>query len=199
MKRHLLVVLSLLLLGFQEFSSAAILVEEKGRQVQSYKALSSGEAFRQKRKVGVGMGLAGLHGLLGVQMELDFVPDVGVLLGYGVSEGFQTASVRLKKAFPGSGSALPYFATGLASWFRKEKKPLVEGRPHFFMEKFLSESQRLKGNFQETLLFGSAGLQYLQLRGPWVGTSFYAELQFLVDLGDFVAAPTGEIGFFYYF
>lgn len=182
-------------------SSAQILVEEKGHAVptSTYEINSSGHGFRQSRKVGVGFGLAGAYGIAGTHLELNFVPEVGLLVGFGLGSGYQTFNLQLKKVLAGD-SFMPYIAGGLARWYSvDESRKRTSTQPHFLADRFLNRSERQSGEFAEVMLYPAVGLQYLQLGGDWSGFSLYAEIQMLVDVDDLVSALNGGVGTTFYF
>lgn len=180
--------------------NAAILVESRGRKVsQSYQKIASNAyEFRKKRKVGVGVGMAGVHGLLGINFELNFTPETSLITGFGISRGFREYHFAVKRALGGK-RFLPYLSAGLTNWSSSLGDSLNESSPGFFVKRFLSNKEKQSGNFSETIIYPGLGVQYLVLDGEWAGTTFYAELLMMIDIDDFLAEPNGGIGMMYYF
>ncbi|USN46969.1 MAG: hypothetical protein H6626_12320 [Pseudobdellovibrionaceae bacterium] len=183
-------------------ANAAILVEEAGQSLYSAsetKISSDVLDFRSHRRVGFGWAAAGALGLLGLQLELNFTPDVSVVGGFGISRGFQAFSFQVKRVLAGKWFA-PYVAGGFARWYNVgHNGAMVDSSPDFLSQRFLSETERQTGQFGENMIFPSAGIQYLQLSGDWAGASLYAEVMMMIDMDDFVAAPTAGLGMMYYF
>lgn len=192
----------ILLFTFVRPLSAAVLIEENGKAVRksSVKVAQSGMALRELRKVAVGMGLAGVHGLFGFNLELNFLPEIGLGGGFGLGKGFQTFHFQVKKVIPGRWF-LPYVAGGYTYWYvvRDEEAEIEESNPPFLAKKFLGEKEKRTGQFAEHILYPALGIQYMQLKGAYAGLSLYAEVLMMIDLDDLVTSPTGGLGMMYYF
>ncbi len=159
-----------------------------------------GEDLRKSRRAGVGFSLMGPAGLAGVQMELNFVSNFGFQIGVGQGGEFQSFTVQVRRYTHGE-SFWPYLGLGYSRWYTigNPRGPLTKTSPEILGEKFLSESALKEGVFSEDLLFPSIGIQYVKMSGRWAGIAAFAEIIILMDLGDLVVAPTGTLGFFYYF
>lgn len=159
-----------------------------------------GMDFRKTHRAAIGVSGAGPLGMGGVNLELNFVPDVGIVTGFGGGPGYQAFNLEIKKILGGR-SMLPYVAGGFARWssFKQPEQATRESNPRFLQTKFLNERQKEAGIFQENLLYPAIGAQYIQLSGPAAGSSVFLEAQMLIDIGDLVAAPAGSIGYLYYF
>ncbi|MCM2282143.1 MAG: hypothetical protein NDI61_09890 [Bdellovibrionaceae bacterium] len=157
-------------------------------------------ALRALRRVGIGLSGAGPLGAFGANVELNFTPDIGFLTGFGGGPGYQAYTFQLKRVF-GEASLAPYLVGGYARWysFGESGRPISDTTPGFLQTKFLSAKQKAEGRIDENLLYPGFGLQYLTLSGPYAGSSVFAELLLLTDIGDFVVAPTGTVGYMYYF
>jgi hypothetical protein len=199
----------ILVTSFHITSTAAILVEENGVAVPNSAVSSStsstsynsvfntSDSIRASRRVAVGLQAAGSQGLLGMNLELNFDPALGFMLSYGVGSSFQSLSFAVKKHLGGE-AVSPYISAGYSRWF-SNGGDLKDTSPSFLTDKFLSESEKRTGNFAHNIFYPGAGLQYTQLSGPWTGTAVYAEVMILVDTEEFISAPTGALGFLYYF
>lgn len=165
-----------------------------------YKTAEDGQTMRSLRRVGIGLSGAGPLGGAGANIELNFTPSVGILTGFGGGPGYQSFTVQIKHILGGT-SLMPYLGGGFARWysFGVPGRPISDTTPGFLRTKFLSPRQLADGRIAENLLYPNLGLQYLTLAGPYAGSSVYAEILMLVDLDDFVAAPTGTVGYLYYF
>ena len=196
--------------AIQVFSAALILALSLGVQAKTLvgsrgssrtyiKTADDGLSMRSLRKVGVGMSVAGASGFAGVDIEMNFTDAVSGSLGFGLGEGFQTLTFKIKK-FVSSGSFLAYVAGGYSRWYTtSENGSMNKTNPEVLAQKFLSDKEKREGKFAENFLFPAAGIQYMQLDGEYAGTTIYAEVLMLVDIDDFVSAPAGGIGLQYFF
>jgi hypothetical protein len=200
MKRFKLFVILFVMSIFAHQAQAKILVED-GNSAKSTvkKTAASGLELRRLRRVGVGAAAAGSLGLGGVNLELNINSKTGFIVGYGGGSNYSAFSFEMKKVLSGEW-LLPYMSFGLARWYNTQENDHIDKTgPSFLADRFMTESDRRNGNIDEFLLFPAFGLQYMQLNGPWAGHSMYAQVQILLDIGDFEAAPTGSIGYLYYF
>ncbi len=195
----------LCLLGALSFGSpgrSQILIDDKGEGVsQSYsKQATDGFDFRRQRKMGFGVSTAGALGLLGINLELAFSPEASLIGGFGTGDIYQSFSFQYKYVLGGHWLS-PYVGMGYAKWYTTKANPVAieTTMPNFLATKFLNDEELRTGVFSENLIFPMAGFQYHQLRGPYSGIALYAHALMLFDLDDFVSAPTGELGAYYYF
>lgn len=179
--------------------NAAVLVEENQHSV-TIKSASTSEEYRTQRRFGVGLGTAGLQGLIGVLAEINFTANDAIAISFGLGNEYQTFGAKYKYSLGGAWFS-PYFSMSLSRWYTagNAKGEINKTSPSFLSKRFLSDREKQEGRFAETLLSPSMGLQYNQLKGPWAGSSIYAEVVMIFDLDDFVSAPTGEIGYIRYF
>ncbi len=158
---------------------------------------SSSYDFRAQRRAGIGFLAAGQTGLAGINLELSFTPEQAVVAGFGGGKGFQSFAFQWKRVF-NARSFAPYFSVGYAHWFNsaaRQKKEASDG----ILNRYLTDDERASGIFAKDFFAPAAGIQYYQLTGPYVGTSFFAEVMMLADMDRWIAAPTGAIGVNYYF
>ena len=157
------------------------------------------EELRTKKRVGLGVQAAGTTGLLGVLIELNLKPHQSVLIGLGGAPEFSAFNFQWKYVFGGENIS-PYAGIGYARWASAgSKADISKATPKILSSKFLSEEERKTGKFAVDLLTPSIGLQYHNLLGPAVGTSYFAEVVFLTPLNEVSPAPMGAIGATYYF
>ena len=179
----------------------AVLVEEPGRPItrQVLKRADDSLGFRNMRKVGVGLAAGGAHGLVGIDLELNFSPETSLRAGFGIADNYQSFGLAIKRVVGGKWFA-PYVAGGFTRWYTVvDGGPTTHTTTSFLAERFLSETEKRTGQFAETLIYPALGIQYLQLNGNWAGSSLYAEILMLLDIDDFNSAATGALGFLYYF
>ncbi len=156
------------------------------------------QAMKSQRKVGLGLAAAGVHGIGGVNLELNLRPELSFLGGAGVSKNFNSFHGQIKRSFFGSDIS-PYGALGYAHWQSKGSGEVNDSLPGFLKEKFLNPEEIASGEFSESLMYGTLGLQFYQLTGDWVGLSLFAEAIVIMDMDDLKFAPTFSLGTTYYF
>lgn len=202
MKKKLTLIISILFI-FTAKASSAILLEDSKTTLHpstSVKSFSSFYEMRRFKRVGIGLALAGINGLYGTNIELNFTPQTSLVTGFGGGSNFQSFSFAWKNSFYGQ-YIVPYTMVGYARWytFGKKGETITETNPSYLAQQFLDDEQKKEGQFSKDFLAPTFGLQYVQLAGPWIGTSVFAEIALLMDLSSFASVPTGEIGFRYYF
>lgn len=173
---------------------------------QSLAELYSGQEFasafemRSKRRVGVGLATSGQLGLAGVMIELNFAAMDSFVAGYGGGPRFNALAFEWKHVMGGR-SISPYATLGYAHWFNSNSKggPIEKTTPSVLGSRFLSSDEKTTGVFAKEFIIPSIGLQYNQLVGPSVGTSFFAEIVVLMEASDLTPVPTGAVGALYYF
>jgi hypothetical protein len=139
-------------------------------------------------------------GLGGLLLELNMSPKWSFDIGFGGGGGFQTVNFNAKYVLAGGDYFLPYLGLGYSHWRTIRSMGAIEKTsPSILAEKLLSEGEKASGEFQKHILYPSIGLQFTQLKGKWAGSSIYAEVVVLMEATQFVAAPTGALGFLYYF
>lgn len=189
---------ALVLLFVAHSSLAAVSVDDYGN-TSSYRP-RSGLEMRTTRRVGIGLTGGGAAGTIGTNLELNFSDESGIVLGFGGgSPSFQSFWVQYKGVLTGDW-LLPYYTLGYTHWENYGKQyPVSETTPGFLAEKFMSEKEKREGRINENLLLPGFGLQYVKLGGSFAGSSLYLEVQVLIDIADFIAAPTASFGYLYYF
>ncbi|MBT4760503.1 MAG: hypothetical protein HOO06_02290 [Bdellovibrionaceae bacterium] len=201
MKQILLIITTL---GLFNFSHAFIEVTNTGSTVgnlvskSKFKA-STGADLRHKKKMGLGFAAVGTQGLLGLGLEMNFTPYISSMLSFGLGDHYQTFNIHIKRYIYGK-YFQPYVGVGYSRWYTtgSETHNFSQTNPEFLAKNFLNEHEK-RGVFDEHFIYPSAGIQFLQLTGPWAGSSIYAELILMIDIDDFVTSPTGGLGFIRYF
>jgi hypothetical protein len=157
--------------------------------------------FWSRHKMAVGVATAGVYGLAGGVVAIHFHPQWSVDLGYGGGSHFQSYGFRVKKQFLLSSPLNPYVAVGFHRWQRTTNRPF-DGEsvsPSYVANKFLSDADLQNSRIDERLLHGSLGLQYIFTQGEWASYGVYVEVNMLVSAIDLTTAPTGTLGFNYFF
>ena len=157
--------------------------------------------FWKTRKMGVGIATAGSYGLMGAVVAIHFHPQWNVDLGYGGGSHFNAFGFRIKKLLLMSSPLNPYIGVGFTRWQRSSSRPFntADVSPGYVVSEFLEETERQQGLIDEKLVHGTLGLQYTFTEGAWKGYGFYLEALLLTSVEDFDSAPTGSLGFNYFF
>jgi len=163
------------------------------------KTATSGMDMRKIRRAAVGAQAAGALGMGGVLLELNFTPNWAFNGGFGGGEGFQAYMLQVKYVLTGDW-LMPYATFGYANWASVGKSgPIQKTKPAILAERLLNDDEKADGQFKKHILYPGFGLQFMQLDGDYAGFSMYAEMVMLLDVGNFVAAPTGALGVMYFF
>ena len=152
--------------------------------------------MREHRKVGVALGLGGSLGIYGVQLELNLDDENAVLVGLGKGPSYNSFHVQWKHSFEGQ-YFTPYFSTGYSRWYNSEIKNIDNSS--YVLQTVLDQETRERGPFGVDFIVGSAGLQFNQLDGEWIGAGFYFEFTALGSLQKTTLIPSGSVGALYYF
>ena len=164
-----------------------------------FKEAEDGLEMRKIRRVGIGLQAAGNLGFGGALMELNFSPRWGFGVGIGGGYNYQAVMAQAKYVLAGEW-LMPYMTFGFTRWFSINKTGYIEKTtPGFIADRLLNDDEKRSGEFSKNMIFPGIGLQLMQLKGEWAGASVYAEILALLDLGNFVSAPTATVGFLYYF
>jgi hypothetical protein len=169
-------------------------------ELYSGQEFSSALEMRARRRVGVGLATSGQLGLGGALIELNFAAADSFVTGFGGGPRFNAIAFEWKHVFGGK-SISPYTTLGYAHWYNSNTKAgrIDKSTPDILASKLLTEEEKRTGVFGKDFFLPSAGLQFNQLVGPYVGTSFFAEIVLLVEASDPNPTPTGSIGALYYF
>ena len=154
--------------------------------------------LHRKKKVGIGLAFGGVAGTVSPNIQMNFALDVGVQVGYGVGKGYQTFFTNVKQLL-GTGSFAPYYGLGYAKWTGTGKDLSGGSSPTALSEKFLTTTEKRTGEFSENFIYPSLGVQLYKMGGDWAGSSIYVELIYMMDIEDFVSAPTGSLGYTRFF
>jgi hypothetical protein len=164
-----------------------------------FKEAESGTELRKIRRMGVGAQAAGALGMGGMILDLNMTPQWSFTSGFGGGEGFQAYMFEARYVISGDW-LMPYLNFGFTHWGSLSKSGQInKTKPSILADKLLNDDEKAAGEYQKNMFLAGIGLQFMQLKGEWAGTSAFAEITVLFDIGNFVAAPTGTVGMLYYF
>lgn len=177
---------------------AAALLKKKETTVTQ--PIVTGDELRKSHRAAVGLAVGGAAGLFGFEIDLNLSPLFSFGVGVGQGAPFQSYFFNAKHYLMGE-SFWPYVGLGYSRWYTvgPARDKIDKTTPNVLAERLLNDQQKSQGYFSEDLLIPSLGIQFVQLRGDWAGFAAFCELTVLIDIGDFLAAPTGTVGMLYYF
>lgn len=205
MKKSIFTVI-IFMLTFSSFAEAKKLVREASEDEDApaksrapFKQAETGTELRKLRRFGAGLQAVGPLGVGGAIIDLNLTPQWSFSAGFGGGEGFQSFMFQGRYVLAGDW-LMPYMAFGFTNWSSVGKTGLIKKTtPSYLADRLLSGDEREAGEFRKNLFYPAFGLQFLQLKGEWAGFSLFGEISALLDLSQFVAAPTGSLGVLYYF
>ncbi|MFN9066232.1 MAG: hypothetical protein ACK5V3_03320 [Bdellovibrionales bacterium] len=163
---------------------------------QSEVSFSTNYQLREQKKAGVGMAVGGAIGGVGGLLELNIEDADGVLAGFGSGSGYQSFSLAWKHSFEGE-YFTPYSTLGMAHWWDAGLNS--NPKDSSLLRNFLTDRQLESRDFGVPLVAGSVGMQFNQLSGDFVGSSFFIEFGLLWAIERAKTLPTGSVGALYYF
>jgi hypothetical protein len=154
--------------------------------------------MKSMKKVGAGLATGGMTGLIGLNVEVNIMPEDTIFFGLGSGKGFNTFNFGYKKNFEGYYMS-PYTKVGLTRWSDNANSSSGSARSSDVLRQVLSDDEIRDNRFYVNFLAGGAGLEYNQLEGNLSGVNLFGELLVLADISDFKLVPTGSIGITYFY
>lgn len=152
--------------------------------------------LRNDRKLGAGVGLLGVFGYLGGVADINFDEENTAQLGFGKGYGFNSFFAGWKKSFSGQ-YFTPYFTVGYSRFYNSLAQD-ISGNS-YIIDQVLSKDETKQGQIGIDFFNSHFGMQYNQLSGEYIGSSFYLEFNFLFSLKRNIMVPTASLGSIYYF
>lgn len=154
--------------------------------------------MKSMKKVGAGLAVGGLTGLIGLNVEVNVVPEDTIFFGLGTGKGYSTFNFGYKKNFEGYYMS-PYTKVGITRWSDSGKAEYGAARSSDILRQVLSENEIRDNRFYVNFLAAGAGLEYNQLEGNLSGINLFGELLLLSDISNFKLVPTASIGVTYFY
>ena len=154
--------------------------------------------MKSMKKVGAGLATGGMTGLIGLNVEINIMPEDTIFFGLGSGKGFNTFNFGYKKNFEGYYMS-PYTKVGLTRWSDNANSSSGAARSSDVLRQVLSDDEIRDNRFYVNFLAGGAGLEYNQLEGNLSGINLFGELLVLANISDFKLVPTGSIGITYFY
>lgn len=165
---------------------------------QSYNrsGYNSNWEMREHRKLGAGIGLAGIFGQIGGVVDVNFDAQNAAQVGFGNGYGFSTFFMGWKNSFE-SQFLSPYIMFGYSRWYNSDNIDLRGNS--YILDQVLSKSELRNGKIAVDFLVANLGVQYNQLDSEWMGNSFFLEFNFLYSTNSGSLIPAASMGSIYYF
>lgn len=165
---------------------------------QSYyqSSYNSNWEMRDHRKLGAGIGLAGIFGQIGGVADINFDAQNAAQVGFGNGYGFSTFFMGWKNSFE-SRFLSPYIMLGYSRWYNSDNIDLRGNS--YILDQVLSKNELRIGKIGVDFLVANVGVQYNQLDSEWLGNSFFLEFNFLYSTGRGTLIPAASMGSIYYF
>lgn len=150
------------------------------------------EGLRLRKRVGVGVSLAGPLSVMGIETEINLTEQISLGAGLGTGLDYSTFTLRGKYFLIGERFS-PYLGAGIARWWTDGTRETVLS-PSLLQNKLLSGHTSGQG-FDVWMLYPALGLQYLH---P-MGIAIYAELQAFFKLPSLANGTYAGLGALFYF
>lgn len=151
------------------------------------------EDLRLRKRFGIGAGVAGQLAMMGVEADVNISENASVGAGAGTGIDYSTSFVKVRSYLSGQWVS-PYLAVAVARWWSSGIRALTV-RPSVLANKFLEPGQNLNKGFDMWIVSPGFGVQFMH---P-TGLSFYAELEYLFKVPNFVNGTYAGLGILWYF
>lgn len=151
-------------------------------------------SMRKLKKAGAGLLLGGQASEYGVIVELNIENDDGAIVSISQGSGVNAFDLGWKHTFDGTW-VNPYTVLGYSRWFSGPG----DVRDSSIMKQVLSSQELESGQFGSDFTVASAGLQYNQLAGDWVGLSFFFQFDLMQSWQKNQILAHGSLGSIFYF
>lgn len=179
-------------------SSTSIFTKNQKFDNEGVELYESNLEMKSMKKLGMGLAVGGITGLVGLNAEINVQPEDVVFLGLGTGKGFNTFNFGYKRNFEGYYMS-PYTKVGFSKWFDSSNSGAGSARSSDVLRRVLSEDQIQSNDFDVNFIVGGAGLEYNQLEGELSGINFFGELMVMADTSTFNFLPTGSVGITYFY
>tara|TARA_B110001454_G_scaffold219198_1_gene251619 strand:+ start:199192 stop:199833 length:642 start_codon:yes stop_codon:yes gene_type:complete len=159
-------------------------------------AYNSNWEMRDHRKLGAGIGLAGIFGQIGGVADINFDAQNAAQVGFGNGYGFNTFFAGWKTSFE-SQFVSPYITVGYSRWYNSDNTDLRGNS--YILDQVLSKNDLRNGKIGVDFLLANLGIQYNQLDTEWIGNSLFLEFNFLYSTSSGTLLPAASAGSIYYF
>lgn len=150
------------------------------------------EDQKMKHRFGIGLAGGGSLAILGLESDINLLPEWSVSVGLGTGIDYSSFSLRTKLYLMGEWVS-PYVGAGVARWW-SDGTNVTRFSPSMLHNQFLDGANPSDG-FNVWLVYPVAGVQFMT---QW-GFAVYAEYQYFFRLFTLASASYGGAGFHWYF
>jgi len=150
------------------------------------------EDLKMERRFGVGFSAAGPLSILGLEVDVNFSPDLSLSGGIGTGLDYSTMMLKGKFYLPGTWVS-PYAAMGMARWWTSGTQE-AKLSPSVLRNRFLSEDADPSQGFDMWLVYPALGVQFMHA----TGLAVFIELQYLFKLITFANGTYAGLGMHWY-
>lgn len=148
--------------------------------------------LKMKRRFGIGLAGGGSLAILGIESDINLLPEWSLSIGLGTGIDYSSFSVRTKIYLPGEWVS-PYLGAGVARWW-SDGTTVQRFSPSMLHNQFLDGANPESG-FNVWLVYPMAGVQFMTR----YGFAVYAEFQYFFRLFTMASASYGGAGFHWFF
>jgi len=153
--------------------------------------------LKAHKRLGVGAMIGGAAGLIGLNAEINVVPEDAAIAGLGFGSGYTSFNLGWKHNFEGYYLS-PYTKVGYSKWFNTGSGG-QSADSSSVLKRVLNDEEIRNNRFNADFLVGSFGLEYNQLEGELAGMNLFGEVAMMAEVKRGVFVPTGAVGITYYY
>ena len=153
--------------------------------------------MKEYKKIGLGFSSGGMTGLLGLNVEVNIIPQDSAVVGLGKGEAYGTFHFAWKRNFEAQYLS-PYTKVGFSRWFNTNNDAGAANESNI-LKNVLTDSEIQKNEFAANFIAAAAGLEYNQLEGDLSGVNFYGELVLMSEITKSIYLPTAGVGLTYFY
>lgn len=158
---------------------------------------SSNLDLKAHKRLGLGVMIGGAAGLIGLNGEINVVPEDAAIAGLGFGTGYTSFNLGWKHNFEGYYLS-PYTKVGYSKWFNTSSgSNSADGSD--VLKRVLTDEELRTNRFNADFIVGSFGLEYNQLEGELSGMNLFGEVAMMAEIKRGVFVPTGAVGITYYY
>jgi len=153
--------------------------------------------LKQNKRIGAGLAVGGVSGVLGVSAELNLAPAETLVIGMGTGPSYGTFNLQGKYNFEAE-YLTPFVKLGYSKWFSSGTIPSTAATSETLRQVY-SEKDLRAGKFDASFAVASIGAEYNQLEGELSGINFYGEFTLLTEVRTASVIPSGALGIIYFY
>ncbi|MGZ3726092.1 MAG: hypothetical protein ACXWQQ_09825 [Pseudobdellovibrio sp.] len=177
---------------YESFFTKKQVVDSDGTEI--YK---TNYEMKQYKRIGAGIAVGGVSGVMGVNAELNLAPAETLVIGMGTGPSYGTFNLQGKYNFEAN-YLTPFVKVGYSKWFNSGTIP-SEAATSDTLRQVYSDRDLRAGKFDANFAVASIGAEYNQLEGELSGINFYGEFTILAETRTAAVIPSGALGIIYFY